>query len=105
MLVRVTVTFVCIHTTLLVDVVLDDSSNDHGRGTAYETGEDFLDGGETDALSCQKWIDELVKDRYEDDESKRINVVHDVWTLVSFIYSTRLNNSPFGTPLRSSVTA
>jgi hypothetical protein len=54
----------------LVDEVLNDCCNDHGKHRADETGLDLLQGREVDPPVCQAWIDKFIEngDTYQQRE-------------------------------------
>ena len=62
----------------LVDVVLHDSSPDHGSRTGEEASGYPLDRGKVDAYLAKAWIDEQIADRNDDDQGERVEIVDDI---------------------------
>lgn len=60
--------------TRLVDVVLDDGGRDHGRGGEEEANVDAFEGRESEAVSAEAWVDDLVHDGDADYCSQGVQV-------------------------------
>lgn len=60
----------------LADVVLENNCVDHRSTDDHEAGRNTLDGAEVDALPAQERVDDVVKDRDEDDDRDGVQV-HD----------------------------
>ncbi len=66
-----------------VDVHLHAQRPHHGRGTGEETEGDLLDWGEADAVLAERWVEENIADRDEDEEGEGVEVVQDIgWEAV-----------------------
>ena len=63
---------------VMVDVVLDDGSPDHGEGGHHESEGDLLDGSEVDAPLSQLRVDDKIHDGDEDDEGDGIKLGYDL---------------------------
>ena len=61
-----------------VDVVLDNSSVDHGQRSNPETGGDTVDGREGDLVLAEEGEEELVHKRQEYDNGDGIEVLHQI---------------------------
>ena len=59
-------------------VVLNETSPNHGRGTGVEAECDSLQGGEVDADLSESRVDQDIADGNQDDQSERVQVVHDI---------------------------
>ena len=70
----VTATRVIAAGTRLVDVVLDDGRRDHGGGGKEEADADAFEGGESEAVLAQAWVDDLVHDGDADYCSQGVQV-------------------------------
>jgi hypothetical protein len=64
--------------THLIDIVLNNSSPDHGSGTGKEPRSDPLDRGEVYAYPAEARVEEEVEDRYENNQRKRVKIVDDI---------------------------
>lgn len=64
--------------TSLVDVVLKDSSPDHGTGTCEEAKCHTIKRREVDAQFAKEWVDNQVADWDKDEESEWVEVGEDV---------------------------
>ena len=62
----------------LIDIVLNYSSPDHGRGTGKESSSDLLDWGEVYAYPAEARVEEEVEDRYENYQRERVKIVDDI---------------------------
>lgn len=60
--------------TRLVDVVLDDGRRNHGRGGEEEADADAFEGGESEAVPAEAWVDDLVHDGDADYRSQGVQV-------------------------------
>jgi hypothetical protein len=60
---------------LLVDEMLDNGSDDHGKCAECEANRDLFDRCEIDADFPQERVEDLIEDRYEDKQCDGIQVV------------------------------
>lgn len=70
--------WVAVAGTSLVDVVLDDSGVDHSERCNPETGGDTVDRREVNLVLAEEREEPLVHDGQEDDNSDRIEVLHQI---------------------------
>jgi hypothetical protein len=64
--------------TGLVDVVLNDSSVDHGHRRNPETSDDTVDGREGNLVLAEEGEEELVHERQENDNGDGVEVLHQI---------------------------
>lgn len=64
--------------THLVDVVLYNSSPNHGSRTGEETGGDSFDWGKVDPHPAKPWIDEDITDRNEDYQGDGVEIINNI---------------------------
>lgn len=63
---------------LLVDVVLNNGSPDHGKSTSQETKSDLLEGSEVDTGLAKSRVEEEIEDGDEDDKGEGVEVGDDL---------------------------